>query len=241
MPARGPFQEQLGYSFKQPDLLKLALTHPSVSHEKGKRLANNQRLEFLGDAVLQLVISAELYKQFPDRDEGALSKACARLVNREALAERAMEISLSTELVLSRGEEKNNGRERPSALADAFEALIGAIYLDGGFTQAKKFIRTRFKDVLAGADTGRHTGNPKGELQAKMPCPQSTGCWRWKGRIMTARLSAPYATAAVNWHGDQARARRPLRWPPPGPPLRHCALKAKLNTPLKLTRTSAFP
>ena len=165
MPARGPFQEQLGYSFKQPDLLKLALTHPSVSHEKGKRLANNQRLEFLGDAVLQLVISAELYKQFPDRDEGALSKACARLVNREALAERAMEISLSTELVLSRGEEKNNGRERPSALADAFEALIGAIYLDGGFTQAKKFIRTRFKDVLAGADTGRHTGNPKGELQ----------------------------------------------------------------------------
>ena len=165
MPARGPFQEQLGYSFKQPDLLKLALTHPSVSHEKGKTLANNQRLEFLGDAVLQLVISAELYKQFPDRDEGALSKACARLVNREALAERAMEISLSTELVLSRGEEKNNGRERPSALADAFEALIGAIYLDGGFTQAKKFIRTRFKDVLAGADTGRHTGNPKGELQ----------------------------------------------------------------------------
>ena len=165
MPARGPFQEQLGYSFKQPDLLELALTHPSVSHEKGKRLANNQRLEFLGDAVLQLVISAELYKQFPDRDEGALSKACARLVNREALAERAMEISLSTELVLSRGEEKNNGRERPSALADAFEALIGAIYLDGGFTQAKKFIRTRFKDVLAGADTGRHTGNPKGELQ----------------------------------------------------------------------------
>lgn len=165
MPARGPFQEQLGYSFKQPDLLELALTHPSVSHEKGKTLANNQRLEFLGDAVLQLVISAELYKQFPDRDEGALSKACARLVNREALAERAMEISLGTELVLSRGEEKNNGRERPSALADAFEALVGAIYLDGGFTQAKKFIRTRFKDVLAGADTGRHTGNPKGELQ----------------------------------------------------------------------------
>lgn len=165
MPARGPFQEQLGYSFKQPDLLELALTHPSVSHEKGKTLANNQRLEFLGDAVLQLVISAELYKQFPDRDEGALSKACARLVNREALAERAMEISLGTELVLSRGEEKNNGRERPSALADAFEALIGAIYLDGGFTQAKKFIRTRFKDVLADADIGRHTGNPKGELQ----------------------------------------------------------------------------
>ncbi len=165
MPARGPFQEQLGYSFKQPDLLELALTHPSVSHEKGKTLANNQRLEFLGDAVLQLVISAELYKQFPDRDEGALSKACARLVNREALAERAMEISLGTELVLSRGEEKNNGRERPSALADAFEALIGAIYLDGGFTQAKKFIRTRFKDVLTDADIGRHTGNPKGELQ----------------------------------------------------------------------------
>ena len=120
MPARGPFQERLGYIFKQPELLELALTHPSVSHEQGEKLANNQRLEFLGDAVLQLIISTELYKHFPDCDEGALSKARARLVNKEALAERATAIQLGPELVLSRGEEINNGRERPSALADAF-------------------------------------------------------------------------------------------------------------------------
>ena len=81
MPARGPFQERLGYTFKQPEMLELALTHPSVSHEQGEKLANNQRLEFLGDAVLQLIISAELYKRFSTCDEGALSKARARLVN----------------------------------------------------------------------------------------------------------------------------------------------------------------
>ncbi len=135
MPARGPFQERLGYTFKQPELLELALTHPSVSHEQGEKLANNQRLEFLGDAVLQLIIS------------------------------RATAIQLGPELVLSRGEEINNGRERPSALADAFEALVGAIYLDGGFTKVKRFIHTEFTESLTHADAGRHTGNPKGELQ----------------------------------------------------------------------------
>ena len=165
MPAQGPFQERLGYTFKQPELLELALTHPSVSHEQGEKLANNQRLEFLGGAVLQLIISAELYKRFPTCDEGALSKARARLVNKEALAERAMEIQLGPELVLSRGEEIHNGRERPSALADAFEALVGAIYLDGGFTKVKRFIHTKFAEPLTHADAGRHTGNPKGELQ----------------------------------------------------------------------------
>ena len=165
MPARGPFQERLGYTFKQPELLELALTHPSVSHEQGEKLANNQRPEFLGDAVLQLIISAELYKRFPTCDEGVLSKARARLVNKEALAERATAIQLGPELVLSRGEEINNGRERPSALADAFEALVGAIYLDGGFTKVQRFIHTEFTESLTHADAGRHTGNPKGELQ----------------------------------------------------------------------------
>ena len=94
-----------------------------------------------------------------------MSKARARLVNKEALAERATAIQLGPELVLSRGEEINNGRERPSALADAFEALVGAIYLDGGFTKVQRFIHTEFTESLTHADAGRHTGNPKGELQ----------------------------------------------------------------------------
>ena len=90
MPSRGPLQKRLGYTFKQPALLELALTHPSVSHGQSEKLHNNQRLEFLGDAVLQIIISTELYKKFPNRDEGTLSKARARMVNRAALAEQAL-------------------------------------------------------------------------------------------------------------------------------------------------------
>ena len=165
MATRGPFQKRLGYTFKKPELLELALTHPSVSHELGEKMENNQRLEFLGDAVLQLIISAELYKRFPTRDEGSLSKSRARLVNREALAERAREVHLGKELSLSRGEDRNDGRNRPSALADAFEAVVGAIYLDGGFIKVKKFIHTQFANQFTEADSGRHKGNPKGELQ----------------------------------------------------------------------------
>ena len=164
MPSRGPLQKRLGYSFKKPELLELALTHPSVNHERSETL-NNQRLEFLGDAVLQLIISAELYRQFPKRDEGTLSKARARMVNRDALAEQAMQIKLGKELMLSRGEERNGGRERASALADAFEALLGAIFLDGGFVKVKKFILKQFSERFEGVDAGRHVGNPKGELQ----------------------------------------------------------------------------
>ncbi|MBC8324395.1 MAG: ribonuclease III [Verrucomicrobia subdivision 3 bacterium] len=165
MAGQGSFQKRLGYTFKDPALLELALRHPSVSHEKSEPLQNNQRLEFLGDAVLQLVISAELFRQFPARDEGTLSKARARLVNKEALAEQALSVEIGPELMVSRGEEKSGGRERPSALADAFEAVVGAIYLDGGFTKVEKFIHTQFAEAFKGADAGRHVGNPKGELQ----------------------------------------------------------------------------
>jgi len=164
MPSRGPLQKRLGYSFKKPELLELALTHPSVNHERSETL-NNQRLEFLGDAVLQMIISAELYRQFPTRDEGTLSEVRARMVNRDALAEQAVQIKLGKELMLSRGEERNGGRERASALADAFESVVGAIYLDGGFMKVKKFILTQFCERFEGADAGRHVGNPKGELQ----------------------------------------------------------------------------
>ena len=165
MPSRGPLQKRLGYTFKQPALLELALTHPSVSHGQNEKLHNNQRLEFLGDAVLQIIISTELYKKFPNRDEGTLSKARARMVNRAALAEQALQIKLGKELLLSRGEERSGGRERASALADAFEAMVGAIYLDGGFMKVKKFILAQFTERLAGAKASRPVGNPKGELQ----------------------------------------------------------------------------
>ena len=182
MAGRGSFQKRLGYSFKDATLLELALTHPSVSHEKTEPLQNNQRLEFLGDAVLQLVISAELFRKFPTRDEGALSKARARLVNKEALAEQALAVEIGPELVVSRGEEKSGGRERPSALADAFEAVVGAIYLDGGFTKVKKFIHAHFAEAFKGADAGRHVGNPKGCLLYTTPSPRD----RTRARMPTS-------------------------------------------------------
>src|ERR1041384_4443272 len=123
-------QHQLGYSFSKPELLQLALTHPSVAHEQGIPVQTNQRLEFLGDAVLQLVLTQKLYEKFPAFGEGPLRRAGAKLVNRRTLAEHARHLGLGRNLILSRGEEMHGGRERASALADTFEALLGAIFLD---------------------------------------------------------------------------------------------------------------
>jgi ribonuclease-3 len=169
------FQGRLAYAFRDEGLLRLALTHPSVAHETGapspgggevqRRPAHNQRLEFLGDAVLQLVLTGELYEKFPEFDEGPLTKARAKLVNRRALAERARALELGAHLVLSRGEETNGGRERASTLADAFEALLGAIFLDGGFEAARGFILREFGDAFGKLSVLPIIENPKGELQ----------------------------------------------------------------------------
>jgi ribonuclease-3 len=161
------FQDRLGCKFRDENLLRLALTHPSVAHESGVATAHNQRLEFLGDAVLQLVLTCELYEKFPTFDEGPLTKARAKLVNRRTLTEHARALGLGAHLILSRGEETHGGRERPSALADAFEALLGAIFLDGGFDAAQDFILREFSPALAPTQmAGTPTiENPKGELQ----------------------------------------------------------------------------
>ncbi len=155
----------LPYQFRDENLLRLALTHPSVAHENGLPAEHNQRLEFLGDAVLGLVLSQKLYEQFPDFDEGPLTKARAKLVNRKSLAERAQALNLGERLILSRGEETSGGRERPSALADAYEALLGAIFLDGGFEAARDFILREFAAALGELSTLPLIDNPKGELQ----------------------------------------------------------------------------
>ena len=164
MPAIPKFAGSLGYQFRDENLLRLALTHPSVAHESGTATAHNQRLEFLGDAVLGLVLTQKLYEEFPDFDEGPLTKARAKLVNRQALAALARSLGLGEHLILSRGEESSGGRERSSALADAYEALLGAIFLDGGFEAARKFILKEFSSEF---DEAAHPliENPKGELQ----------------------------------------------------------------------------
>jgi len=146
-------------------LLRLALTHPSVAHEQSAPIQTNQRLEFLGDAVLQLVLTGELYEKFPTFGEGPLTKARAQLVNRRSLAEQARQLGLGQHLILSRGEEISGGRERLSALADTFEALLGAVFLDGGFDAARNFVLRQFGASFGELSNIPTLENPKGELQ----------------------------------------------------------------------------
>jgi ribonuclease-3 len=158
-------QIRLGYPFRNEDLLQLALTHPSVAHEIGEPTAHNQRLEFLGDAVLQLVLTHELYDKYSAFNEGPLTKARAKLVNRRTLAEHARALGIGAHLILSRGEETSGGRERASTLADAFESLVGAIFLDGGFDAAREFILREFSAAFGKLSVIPTIENPKGELQ----------------------------------------------------------------------------
>jgi ribonuclease-3 len=165
VPDLAQLQTRLGCQFHDELLLRLALTHPSLAHESGEATPHNQRLEFLGDAVLQLVLTEQLYAQFPAFDEGQLSKSRAKLVNGETLAGLGRALELGQYLILSRGEENNGGRDRSSTLADAFEAVLGAIFLDAGLTVAKEFILREFEPALGGLDALPGIDNPKGELQ----------------------------------------------------------------------------
>ena len=134
-------QKKIGYEFRDPGLLKHAMTHSSYSNEKGmEKSKSNERLEFLGDAVLELVSSEFLYHSYPKLPEGDLSKLRASLVCEPTLARCTDDIELSKHLLLSRGEDATGGRQRDSIVSDAMEALIGAIFLDGGIEPAKEFI-----------------------------------------------------------------------------------------------------
>jgi ribonuclease III len=161
-------QRTLGCRFAEPDLLRLALTHPSVAHEQAAQLQHNQRLEFLGDSVVELILTHELYRRLPTAGEGALTKARARLVNRRSLAERARRLDLGAYLVLSRGEELHGGRDRGSTLADSFEALVGALFLDQGLDTAREFVLRQFEADLARIPGSTDAENPKGELQERL-------------------------------------------------------------------------
>ncbi len=134
-------EQRIGYSFKDKILLRQALMHSSYTNEHHLHKENcNERLEFLGDAVLELSSSEYLFKLYPDKPEGELTKLRASLVCEPALALSSRQIGLGEYLLMGKGEELTGGRERPSIVSDAVEALIGAIYLDGGFASAKEFI-----------------------------------------------------------------------------------------------------
>ncbi|MEP2775584.1 MAG: ribonuclease III [Luteolibacter sp.] len=160
-----PLESRILYKFRNSLLLAEALTHPSLAYESQRPHFDNQRLEFLGDAVLQLVVTEELFRRFPDAPEGNLTKLRSRVVSRRALARFAMMIHLGDYVLLGKGEEATGGRRRLSTLADAFEALIGAVYLDSGQEAAKVMILRLFEAEIDGMVESPDERNPKGELQ----------------------------------------------------------------------------
>ena len=160
-----PLEGRMGYKFRNGLLLAEALTHPSISLERKDYPFDNQRLEFLGDAVIQVSVTEHLYRMFPDFSEGRLTKLRTRIVSRSALRERALTLDLGGFLMMGRGEEASGGRERASTLADAFEAVVGAIYLDGGFEASRMFILQQMEEVFADLASQPEEINPKGILQ----------------------------------------------------------------------------
>lgn len=133
-------EEKLGYKFKNIDLLKNSLTHSSYANEVRGGFSSNERLEFLGDSVLSVIVSDYIYKQFSNIPEGELTKLRAALVCEKSLCGFSKELGLGDFLKLGKGEEKGGGRERPSILADAFEAVLAAMYLDGGMDVARRHV-----------------------------------------------------------------------------------------------------
>ena len=160
-----PLEKRIQYKFRNSLLLAEALTHPSLGHETQRYHLDNQRLEFLGDAVLQLIFTEHLFQRFPTSPEGVLTKMRSRLVSREGLKVHAVAIGIGEYLMMGRGEESSGGRLRASALADAFEALIGAMYLDSGLETVRQFIlREAEPDIQNLLHEPVHV-NPKGRLQ----------------------------------------------------------------------------
>jgi len=155
----GQLQQRLGYQFIDPDLLTLALSHRSVAAE------NNERLEFLGDSILGLVVTDFLYREFPQAREGDLSRMRSHIVRGESLAEVAKQLALGPDLLLGSGEMKSGGHRRDSILGDTVEALIGAVYLDRGIEAAREIVTAWFKSFFDSALQAQPVKDAKTALQ----------------------------------------------------------------------------
>lgn len=156
-------EAKLGYSFSDKELLLQALRHSSYSNEA--RTSSNERLEFLGDSVLSKIVSEYLYKTFPERNEGDLSNIRRQLIEQKTLATFARELEIGKYLFLGHGEENGGGRDLDSNLEDAFEAIVGAIYLDGGDASAEKFVLSIISDTAKEISSSKKLIDPKSLLQ----------------------------------------------------------------------------
>ena len=160
-----PLEKRIQYKFRNALFLAEALTHPSLGHETQRHHFDNQRLEFLGDAVLQLIFTEHLFSRFPTLPEGQLTKMRSRLVSREGLKVHAVAIGIGEYLMMGRGEESSGGRLRASALADAFEALIGAMFLDSDLETVRQFVLREAEPDIQNLQHEPVHVNPKGRLQ----------------------------------------------------------------------------
>ena len=161
-------QDKIQYDFRDKNLLRLAMTHSSYAAESNiPDCPWNERLEFLGDAVLQLIVTHQLYLNLPNAQEGELTQSRSMLVDEPANARNAKALQLDKLLLLGKGECQNGGRERASILGDAFEAFLGALYLDGGYDAAKNLVGQLYPDTRQALQDNQLSENPKGDLQMK--------------------------------------------------------------------------
>jgi len=158
-------EEKLGARFNNKDLLNQALTHTSYAYEAEKGTLQNERLEFLGDVVLSLAVSEYIYEKYPEYPEGELAKIRAMVVSRTMLAQLARILSLGEFILLGKGEERTGGRKRGSILADTFEAVLGAMYLDMGFEPARKFILEQLTEEIESISTHEYVRDYKTQFQ----------------------------------------------------------------------------
>lgn len=220
-------EQRINYKFRNSLLLAEALTHPSLAYETQKPHFDNQRLEFLGDAVIQLILTEELYTMFPTFSEGRLTKLRSRLVSRRALEEYAVDFDLGDYLLMGKGEEASGGRNRSSTLADAFEALVGAIYLDGGIAASRQFLLSHCRNAIETVAAEPLEINPKGQLQeilqaisATSPkyrivsqegpdhCKTFESCVEWEGIRLGYGSGSSKKEAEAGAAGDALHARR---------------------------------
>ena len=170
-----PLEQRLNYKFRNPLLLTEALTHPSLGYETKQRHFDNQRLEFLGDAVLQLIFTGYLFNRLPSANEGKLTKLRARVVSREGLCSLSESLSLGQYLMMGKGEETNGGRTRASTLSDVLEAIVGAIYLDSDFITIQTIILRESQKFLDSIEADASDKNPKGKLQETLQSISGAG------------------------------------------------------------------
>ncbi len=179
-PLFAPLQTRLGHVFSKPSRLREALTHPSYFNERPAEGPHNQRLEFLGDAVLQLIVTEALYALFPDAPEGVLSRHRSVLTKGRCLTQLALELGLDAALRLGASEDATGGRARASNLEDAFEAVVGALHLDAGPTRARELVLAVYGPLEPRLTLGGAIDNPKGRLQERIQPLHGTAALRYE-------------------------------------------------------------